>query len=262
MDTNVWDNKPTNADKAKVHVKYVAEKYQKYVDWAVDHLSTDDGIDINNLPRNTFDKMKVCLGDMTTAQAVFESEKDGICALDFASYKEPGGKFIEGSMAQEEALCHASDLYNVLSSKRADEMFYKPNQTRLNKNLYNDNLLYVHDVVFFPDEAHDFMRKTDVIVSAAPFADAARKYCHVSENIINKALYTRIERILQVAKANNVRTLILGAFGCGVFGNDPAVVAKTFMYLLNKYQFETVIFAIPKGRNSANYDAFANIMSK
>ena len=47
---------------------------------------------------------------------LFDEEKESICALNFASYKNPGGKFMDGSSAQEECLCHESILYEVLSA--------------------------------------------------------------------------------------------------------------------------------------------------
>lgn len=41
-------------------------------------------------------------------------------------------------------------------------------------------------------------------------------------------LYKRIQGILLVAASQNYRHLILGAFGCGVFGNDASTVSDLF----------------------------------
>ena len=54
-----------------------------------------------------------------------------------------------------------------------------------------------------------------------------------------------------------VETLILGAWGCGVFGQDPKVVAELMQNTLEYYpHFKKVIFAIPKGYN---YDMFKEV---
>ena len=47
--------------------------------------------------------------------------------------------------------------------------------------------------------------------------------------------------------------MILGAWGCGAFGQEPEIVAKCFKSILKKYPaFDNVVFAI---RNcSADYE--------
>ena len=75
-------------------------------------------------------------------------------------------------------------------------------------------------------------------------------------------MYERIDHVLSAAYDQNADTLILVAFGCGVFGNDPYTVSDMFQDLLeNKYKnaFKTILFAIPIGRKPENYDAFAKI---
>ena len=57
-----------------------------------------------------------------------------------------------------------------------------------------------------------------------------------------------------------VDTLILGAWGCGVFGQDPSVVASLFVKeLVNHKDIENIIFAVID-KNSANYLAFKEIL--
>ena len=65
-----------------------------------------------------------------------------------------------------------------------------------------------------------------------------------------------------MAAINRVDTLILGAFGCGVFGQDPIEVATIFKEYLGKYPFvfDKVIFAIPN-KESTNYLAFNEILN-
>lgn len=68
---------------------------------------------------------------------------------------------------------------------------------------------------------------------------------------------------MDVAVYSGAKTLILGAYGCGVFGQDPYEVAKIFKEILNKYPklFKTVVFAIPN-KNSENYKAFKGVLNK
>ena len=56
-------------------------------------------------------------------------------------------------------------------------------------------------------------------------------------------------------------TLILGAYGCGVFGQDPRQVANIFkLYLKNiNCSFERVIFAIPESPNNKNLKEFKKV---
>lgn len=184
----------------------------------------------------------------TTVDAIFReaSDHDGtIAALNFASYKQPGGMFLGGSKAQEECLCHESWLYPILSSEYLQNNFYKPNRTKLNRALYHSNLLYTPGVPFI--RKRDIVH-ADVITCAAPNKRAAQKYQFVSDEEVSKTMYHRIDSILYAAATMHAEILILGAFGCGVFGNDLAEVSKMFKtFLYGKYNgcFKYVVFAIP-----------------
>ena len=58
--------------------------------------------------------------------------------------------------------------------------------------------------------------------------------------------FARLCRIMDIAALNGVDNLILGAFGCGVFLNDPAVVAEAAMEAVrkNRKAFRSVEFAV------------------
>ena len=202
----------------------------------------------------------------TTVEAIQRYRNEPkLASLNFASYKNPGGKFIEGSMAQEESLCHSSNLYNILSSDRCMKEFYKPNKNRTNKCLYEDTLIYTPGVVFdqtptSQSNIEPIKTRCAVITCAAPNATAAKKYYGVSKKDISLALFWRIHSVLLCARDHKIKTLILGAFGCGVFGNDIVEVANTFSFFLNtefRNTFDTVIFAIPELYDGdRSYDIF------
>lgn len=179
-----------------------------------------------------------------------------ICILNFASSKNPGGGFVTGAMAQEEALCQASNLYSILERH---ESFYEYNRGNLCKGLYTDGIIFAEDCCFFRNNYKNVEPKlVDVITCAAPNAKAARRN-GVSEAEIECTMSRRIEQILKVAIANNVKVLALGAFGCGVFGNDPDKVASIMWTILeirgyHEY-FEEIVFPM-NGTVGDNVKAF------
>ena len=71
----------------------------------------------------------------------------------------------------------------------------------------------------------------------------------------------RGKHILHVAAANHADILILGAFGCGAFENDPVSVSSAYRDILDEYRgyFEEIVFAIYyRGHEEQNYRAFQN----
>jgi uncharacterized protein (TIGR02452 family) len=197
---------------------------------------------------------KIKVVSKTTTEAIF-SESDGKTAvLNFASYKHPGGMFLEGSNAQEECLCHDSFLYNVLISFK--DSYYNVNKKDNNQHLYRNKGLYSKNIRFFN---HGDNCLCDVITCAAPNYRAARRYEHVAvdRNIVE--LGSRCLLVKQIAEIQKVDTLILGAFGCGVFGQDAELVSKLFYDIFKDCgtTLKKVVFAIPDEK-SKNYLAFLN----
>src|SRR5262249_7111087 len=64
---------------------------------------------------------------------------------------------------------------------------------------------------------------------------------------IREAMRERIERVLTIAAVQGHEALVLGAWGCGVFGNDATEIAHLFRTALwgpFRGVFAIVIFAI------------------
>lgn len=186
----------------------------------------------------------------------------GICVLNFASSKNPGGGFLNGAMAQEEALCQSSNLYNILSKHKS---FYEYNREHLNNGQYTDGIIFTEKCLFFrKNYVNVEPQLVDVITCAAPNFNAARRN-GVSVEEIECTMSRRIEQILKVAIANNVKVLALGAFGCGVFGNNPDFVASVMRTILcvRGYAdyFEEIIFPM-NGSMGENVRAFNKIFNK
>jgi uncharacterized protein (TIGR02452 family) len=197
-----------------------------------------------------------------TAQEVLKSrypKDERVCVLNFASYKNPGGGYANGSMAQEESLCRDSFLYNVLNDDRFDREFYSKNLADTNHSLYRDRGIYSPDILFFEKY------RADVLTCAAPNVRAYREHTtHVLAPEIWKNQKSRIRFVLRVAKEQHADVLILGAFGCGVFGNDASDIADVFSgYLLEdaefSHAFSKVYFAVP---DPGQYTLFRNAMRR
>ncbi|MFO0553065.1 MAG: TIGR02452 family protein [Polyangiaceae bacterium] len=169
-----------------------------------------------------------------------------VCALNFASAKHPGGGFLKGASAQEESLARSSALYASLSSVPG---FYAANRASPSL-LYSESMIVSPNCPVFRDD--DGALLTDpylasFITSPAPNARAIRDRRSVELAVIPNTILGRSERVLAFAAATGHRRLVLGAWGCGVFGNDPRDVAGAFAtHLAGPWRgvFEHVVFAI------------------
>jgi uncharacterized protein (TIGR02452 family) len=70
----------------------------------------------------------------------------------------------------------------------------------------------------------------------------------------NHTMAQKIHGLCRAAKNLKYEVLLLGAFGCGAFHNDPRTVSALFKHILPQYGFKKVYFAIV-GDND-NYDVF------
>lgn len=254
-------SKESRANKASIWTNKMNKLYSNQIKEAVKDsilypIKSSINIDDNNINTDTSIDIR---GDLDSVNAILEYKRryNKMAVLNFASYKNPGGGFLKGSMAQEECLCQESNLYNILIQFK--EKFYEPNQKRLNKGLYNNNLIYTPNVLFFKNNK---TLTCDVITCAAPNKKVAKERYNMSDNIIYKTMEDRIDHILYSAYKNRIDCLILGAFGCGVFSNDPKDVATIFKNLLEtKYNkiFKKVVFAIPNQNRNNNYKIFYNV---
>lgn len=250
-DQNPWNNRNKNAERAKKHTEEMAKKYAKEIKETIAHSIIYGGPD-RAPTNNSTDVEPTFIFDNIDSASAAEKYTDGKTAiLNFASYKNPGGKFIDGSFAQEECLCHESFLYNVL---REMPGYYKYNRENKNRALYKNRGIYSPHVIFEKD-GKTFT--ADIITVAAPNRKAAEKYCSVEEAENLAHLHARIEFIRRIAEVNNVQTLILGAFGCGVFGQEARIVANSIREIFRYSTVKTIILAVP-GKNE-NVNAFKRV---
>lgn len=253
-----WENKEQRAEVVRMHTEQMQEKYAQEIKAAIENTKIYN-TDFKSKISITNQEMKITVEELDTVHAGNLYSGNGKTALlNFSSYKNPGGMFIKGSKAQEECLCHASYLYNVLL--QMDKNFYEWNRQHKGRALYLNRGMYSPNILFQYEES---LFHCDVITCAAPNKLAAQRTQKVSEQENTKALQSRIAFVLDIAKENQVDTLILGAYGCGVFGQNPTEVAKLFQqYLQSSHKcFGRVVFAIPRGKDG-NLEAFQKVFEK
>ena len=177
--------------------------------------------------------------------SVFRLAPAGV--LNFASAKNPGGGFLNGAVAQEEALAISSDLY--LSQLQAPEFYGINRQSKT--ALYTHNLIYSKGITFIRGANMNTVPepvKANVITCPAANAGAYYRNDRGSKETVRRVMAERIRNILNVFAYKGDKTIILGAYGCGVFGNDPADVAGIFYDILKREglerHFEYISFAV------------------
>lgn len=176
--------------------------------------------------------------------------------LNFADALTPGGLVLEGADTQEECLCRCSSLYASLTAEQCIRGYYGYN-AKYGKGDYTDRLIYSPDVLFFKDDEYWLInepKKISVITIPFPLVGCA------SGEIYKR----RIECIMKAAADNSVEYLVLGAIGCGAFGNPVEAVAKAFAEVLNERRYvENVVFAIPKlSGKDTTHEAFKETFYK
>lgn len=230
----------------KMFVLYNGVHYREDIEYSVTNSKIYDHVE-NIVTRKQ--PTEVVVSDMKTLDAALRYRDGKTCVLNFASFKNPGGGFLRGTVAQEEYLCQNSTLYNVISQFPA---FYEKNRLNTYDALYRNRAIYSPGIVVLPSEV-----KVDVLSCAAPNIKASR----MIDSKKVQAVISRIKFVLDILEKEACDTVILGAFGCGVFGNDPRFVAKTFRSqgVLHK-GFKRVVFAIPNSK-SVNHRAFEEVYS-
>lgn len=203
---------------------------------------------------------------LSCARRLIESnpQADVLCH-NFASAKKPGGGFLGGSQAQEESLARASGLYRCIAPTTE---YYDANWN-CGTCLYTDHMIYAPRVPVFRDDQDQLLEEPyciSMITAPAVNAGAVRRNEPHNVSRIAPVMIARIEKLLSIAVIHGHRQMVLGAWGCGVFRNDPANVADWFHQHLGESgsfadAFELVVFAVLTPSDEVIrpfYDAFGN----
>jgi uncharacterized protein (TIGR02452 family) len=176
-------------------------------------------------------------------------------ALNYASAHYPGGGFLSGARAQEESLARSSALYACLK----DNPMYAWHQAHRDP-FYTDYAIYSPDVPVIREDGGALLEEPYLcafITCPAVNATDALDRDPTCGPAIRDAMASRVARVLAIAAAHGHADVILGAWGCGAFGNDPRAIAALFHAALSgpyRDVFALVVFAIPEwssGRGNA-----------
>ncbi|WP_343611155.1 TIGR02452 family protein [Chryseobacterium oranimense] len=203
----------------------------------------------NELPKTDFEtKFEVwnCSSLKAILQVAGEENQEKIMCLNFASAKNPGGGFINGAEAQEESLARTSALYETL--------LQAPDYYKIHRDMescfYTDMMIYSPKVPVFRKDKGELLSKPvlcNFITSPAVNAGVVKRQEPEREGEIYDAMDIRMEKMLALALNQGNETLILGAWGCGVFRNDPKDLVELFkkhLYGKFKNKFKRVVFAV------------------
>jgi uncharacterized protein (TIGR02452 family) len=188
--------------------------------------------------------------DETTLEAAKrvcqENADENPFILNFASAKNPGGGFLSGSQAQEESLARSSSLYATLT---ANFEFYEFNRSG-HSCFYSDWMIYSPQVPVFRNDDGSLVETpylATFLTSPAVNAGVIKQNEPDKVHLIETVNRERARKFLWLANNFGHQTLILGAWGCGVFQNDADSIAEMFAELLKgefANCFNRVIMAI------------------
>ena len=181
----------------------------------------------------------------TTIQSILRNAGDKrVIALNFANAMYAGGGYVLGGNAQEESLCRASLLYYTIKTQKK---YYLSNRLHVLPD-YTDVMIYSENVPVIRNDRGELLEKQMKCgFITCPAVNRSFAKFMMSGKRIDRVMRTRIKRIITLAVMKKPDVLILGAFGCGMFGNRHEKVLPVFEEMINSYVSEDieVIFAIP-----------------
>lgn len=209
--------------------------------------------------------MHIEVRDESVVQAVQRLSRTHkkIAVLNFASPTNPGGGFLNGRSAQEESIARSSALYPSIA--RHKEMYEHGAQHPT--PFSSDSMIYSPSVPFFRDDSGQLLEQP---VTASVITAAAVNASHIHDrgmqSQIDRTMKNRMRKVIELAAEQQNKVLVLGAFGCGVFGNDPNRVAQIQRELLVDeglgQHFDVIVNPImSRGGDTQNLQVFQRVLA-
>jgi uncharacterized protein (TIGR02452 family) len=244
----------------------IAKETQQSVDQSK-LWTPEDFAEISAVVENTLAQVKysteIEVANCTVLEATQAWSKNygEVGCLNFASAKNPGGGFLNGAQAQEESLARASGLYPTQIKNSGMYSFNKNKHTYL----YSDYMIYSPQVVFIKNDMDELLAqpyRATILTSPAVNLGAIKNNKPSEMDLVEQTMQRRIDRVLSLFVYHQQEYIILGAWGCGVFQNDPAQVAKWFYEALGKNgkfatAFKKILFAVhDRSKDGSKLNAF------
>jgi uncharacterized protein (TIGR02452 family) len=202
----------------------------------------------------------ITLEQGTTDDAILKYQNDKTMALNFANQYNPGGGYLAGARAQEEALCRQYPyLYASLACHKFN--YYPIRGVLISEDVprhrNRDFLVNVNPKVY-----------GNFITCAAPnligaYGDNANFTQH------KKLIKSLLDLIFSVPASKGYDVLIVGAWGCGAFApplkEDMINYVSSMARLMKKFAlkyvncYKKIVFQIPMDKN---YDIFKTIFDE
>jgi uncharacterized protein (TIGR02452 family) len=257
LDKKEYTNENNELVSIKKEIDYCLKNTEFYESEALDTL-------VNNTTITSNFNTSIELWISSSVNAIIKLYEEGfteIMCLNFASAKNPGGGFINGADAQEESLARASALY---SSQLQAKKYYDIHRN-MKSCVYTDSMIFSPKTPLFNTDKGKMLEKPilcNFITSAAVNTGVVKRVEPELEDEIENIMRKRIAKVFALAYSKKMEVLVLGAWGCGVFRNDPNLIAKLFKEQLAgnyKNAFRKIIFAIYSEKQ--NYNEFKNILN-
>lgn len=198
---------------------------------------------------------------------------DEVAVLNMCSYKSPGGSVWNGKCGQEEYLVNCSDYYKDLLRYGPFAVKYALSSA---EKKYPLDLRYggvfTRGVSVFRDCADAGFQLLEnpfrvcmigVPAISSPQIVSVENEARIVDEDVN-IIKDKIRTIFNIAIEQGIKTLILGAWGCGGYRNPPKHVAEIFRELLNEYYgvFRDIYFAIKDTYIRGNYQVFSKVLTQ
>jgi uncharacterized protein (TIGR02452 family) len=213
-----------------------------------------------------YDQLHITMHNQTTVDVAQIRSAQGytVAILNFASALTPGGGWLRGAIAQEESLARSSSLVYSLQ----DVQWYK-DKSHFGNPFYDDTVIVTPNLPFFRTHDGKLLDTPwygSVITSAAVYAHGVRRSMPNRISEIETHMRSRVQSVYRAATTLNANVLILGAWGCGEFGNSPEFIARIMKEELNTVDmryFEAIDMVVADTHPlKQNYEAFAKQFGK
>ena len=214
------------------------------------HSRTYTDISAPEVQRTAAFRIREHLVPMDTISCVLEQTGKRCCALNFANAMFPGGGYLLGGNAQEEALCRASLLYYTI---RTQKSYYRRNRLHVMPD-YTDTFILSEQVPILRNNDGTLL-ETPVLCDflTCPAVNRTFAKFFFFKKHCNAVMERRITKLVQLAVSGKPDVIVLGAFGCGEFGNRREVVYPMFERAITRYVPDEIqiLFADPKAAENS-----------